>query len=74
MDDWLVSISRGTSHSSVLVRGDIQAWLTDKKAKPTKDPNRFTSCGWRLVVSPLSDGVVPALTRIFDRSYEGQHG
>lgn len=62
---WLITATRGVGHQTIMVRGDIQAWLTDRKAKPTKDANRFTICGWRCVIQPLSGEVMAAMHSIF---------
>jgi len=70
MGDFLVRCTRGKfGHESILVRGNIVQWLVDKKARPTKDANRFTIAGWRTEVLPLGETVVPTMEKIFDKKY-----
>jgi len=69
MGDFLVRCNRGVVQQSILVRGNIIQWLTDKRAKPTKDVNRFTIRGWRTEVLPLGETVVPTMEKIFDKKY-----
>ena len=71
MSDYKVTLTRGKyGHECILVRGNIFEWLKDHKAAPTKDRLRFVVSGWRCVVEPLLDSVVPTMERIFDRKYQ----
>jgi len=70
MENYQVTLTRGRyGLESLLIRGDIAAWLLANHARPTKDPNRFVVGGWRCVVRQISDETVSRMERIFGREY-----
>jgi hypothetical protein len=65
-DAWLVTATRGKfGKESIMIRGDIKQWLTDKKARPTKDPLRFVVGGWRVIVVPVGEETLSSMHSIF---------
>ena len=70
MTNYQVTLTRGQhGHESILVRGSLEAWLKEHKARPTKDPDRFIVGGWRCVVAPVSDDAVKLVEAIMGKEY-----
>lgn len=69
MPDYHIEMTRGNWQETLVVRGDIVRWLYDRKAKPTKDANRFVIAGWRTIITRLDDAAMLMMQRIFGRDY-----
>ena len=63
--NFLVTSSRAGRSDTLMVRGNIIAWLLERKAKPTKQPGRFKMGGWRVEIQALSEETMAAMHRIF---------
>lgn len=68
MGDYMVTAERGHHRQSIVVSGDIAAWLRDKGARETK--RGFTCRGWRLTITPLADGVLSRVRKIIGTDFQ----
>lgn len=62
--NFCITLNRGANSKQLMV-GNLTAWLQDKRAKPTKQANRFVISGWSARVDPIQPEVMAAMHQIF---------